>query len=77
MIIVRLLKINQFTYVLPVVSKVFEKVIHKQILGYFLSNNLLSDCLYGFRPKHSTEQAALYLYNDILHQLDLGKILYY
>ena len=35
--------------VLPVVSKVFETVIHEQLRDYFSSNNLFSGQQYGFR----------------------------
>ena len=59
---------------LPVVSKIFEKVIHRQLINYFTINQLFTDCQYGFRPKMSTEHAALHLYNEILHQLNLKKI---
>ena len=34
---------------------------------------MFTDCQYGFRPRISAEHAALHLYNDILHQLDLKK----
>ena len=58
---------------LPVISKIFEKVIHKQLLNYFTSNNMFSQCQYGFRPKHSTEHAALQLHDYIIRQLDINK----
>ena len=45
--------------VLPVVSKVFETVIHEQLSDYFLSNNFFSAQQYGFRNNSSTELAAL------------------
>ena len=43
----------------PVVSKVFETVIHEQLGDYFLSNNLFSAQQYGFRKFSSTELVAL------------------
>ena len=49
---------NRPTSVLPVVSKVFETVIHEQLSDYFLSNNLFSAQQYGFRKNSSTELAA-------------------
>ena len=42
---------------LPVVSKLFEKIIYKQILGYV--ENFLFPYLFGFREGHSTEQCLL------------------
>ena len=59
---------------LPVMSKVFEKI--KQIHIFLHIIYCRSDCQYGFRPKHSTEHAGLHLYNNTLHQLDLAEIPY-
>ena len=56
---------------LHVISKIFGKNIHKQLLMFLVENNLLAKCQYGFRRRNSTEHAALLLYNDILRQLDL------
>ena len=58
---------------LSVNSKIFKNVIHKQLLNYFTSNNMLSHCQYGFRLKHSTEHAALQLHDYIIRQLDINK----
>ena len=44
---------------LPVLSKVIEKTIAKQLAGYFEDNKLFNQNQYGFRPGHSTEHAAL------------------
>ena len=41
--------------ILPPVAKLFEKLIHKQILGYLNSNNLISNSQHGFRANHSCE----------------------
>ena len=45
--------------ILPSVSKVFERVMHDQLHEYFTQHKLYYDSQYGFRPKHSTEFAAL------------------
>ena len=55
--------------VLPVVSKVFETVIHEQLSDYFSSNNLFSAQQYGFRKNSSIELAALELIDRLLAQL--------
>ena len=49
------LEINNYRpiSVLPVISKVFENVMHTQLLEYFTENNLLSSQQYGFRPNRS------------------------
>ena len=59
---------------LPAISKVFEKIIHSQLLEYFLSNKLLYDHQYGFRPGHSTEHAILEFIDKILTDMSNDKI---
>ena len=44
---------------LPVMSKVYERVIFNQIYDYFILNSLFSTSQYGFRSKSSTEDAIL------------------
>jgi len=56
--------------ILPAISKIFEKVMHKQIYQYFSSHNLLFNSQYGFRTNHSTELAALHLCSEISKKLD-------
>ena len=59
---------------LPVISKIFESVIHEQLSEYFRANDLLCPQQYGFRKKSSTELAALELLDRVLGQLDKHKI---
>ena len=58
---------------LPSISKVFEKVVHIQLLEYMTSNKLLCIHQHGFRPKHSTETATLQFVDKILQMLDNDK----
>ena len=60
--------------VLPVISKVFETVIHEQLSECFMSNNLFCPQQYGFRKNSSTELAALELLDRVLDQIDKHKI---
>ena len=55
---------------LPAISKVFEKVVHKQLYEYMASNKLFNDNQYGFRTKHSTEYAAIDLVDKVMSQID-------
>ena len=55
-------------------SKIFERVIFDQLLGYFTNNNLLCLDQFGFRPGHSTELAALRLVDHLITQMDRCKI---
>ena len=59
---------------LPVISKMFESVIHEQLSEYFIANDLLCLQQYGFRKKSSTELAALELLDRVLGQLNKYKI---
>ena len=60
--------------VLPVISKIFETIIHEQLSEYFISNNLFCPQQYGFRKNSSTELAALELLDRVLDQMDKHKI---
>ena len=59
---------------LPAISKVLEKKIALQLSSYFEKNKLLFDNQYGFRPKHSTEHAALELIDRITNKMDTNEI---
>ena len=41
-------------------AKVFERLLHKQIEDYLNTNNLYSPVQFGFRSKHSTQDALLF-----------------
>ena len=55
---------------LSTIAKVMEKIIFTQLSSYFNENKLIFDNPYGFRPKHSTEYAALELVDRIITQMD-------
>ena len=56
--------------VLPLLSKVFEKVIYDQLYEYL--KNFLSELLCGFRKAHSTELALFRLLQKWQGELDSG-----
>ena len=60
--------------VLPVISKIFEKVICDQLNHHFVSNKLLCPQQYGFTKNSSTELAALEVIDRLLNQLNKQKI---
>ena len=45
--------------VLPLVSKIFEKIIYRQLYDYLQDNSLLNTYQSGFRSMHSTVTALL------------------
>ena len=59
---------------LPVVSKVPEGLIHKQLASYFNDHNLLCKSQSGFRRMHSTETAVTYFADEILMNMDKGLV---
>ncbi len=50
---------------LVTISKIFERVIFKQLYKFFIDNNLLYGSQYGFRVGYSTEYATLELVDRI------------
>lgn len=60
--------------ILPIVSKVFEREVFRQLYGYLSNNSLLSKFQSGFRPKHSTISALIQLCDNLLKNMDDGKL---
>jgi len=50
--------------VLPVVVKVFERLVHQQLYTYLQENSLLHSTQFGFRPGHSTQDALVSLVDE-------------
>ena len=61
--------------ILPVVSKLIEKVAHKQLYTFLSTHNILSKSQFGFRPGHSTSAALGSLTDDWLRFIDIGQII--
>ena len=57
--------------VLPIVARLFEKIIHNQLYDYVKGR--LYKYQSGFRPKHSTETAVLNALNRWFLNIDQGK----
>ena len=60
--------------ILPVISKVYEKVFYNRLYNYFSVNNLLSSSQFGFRSGASTEHALLKFSDNILKLFDQKKV---
>ena len=59
---------------LTFLSKVIEKVVAKQLVGYLHSNNLLPKFQSEFRRGYSTETAILRMLSDIYAAVDRGRV---
>ena len=60
--------------ILPVLSKIIEKAVHRQVMGFLEVNKFLSKFQFGFRPKLSTKLAATLLFDEIRQHVDEGKV---
>ena len=58
--------------VLPVFSKVLERVVYKQLYSYLEANKLLSERQFGFRQRSSTQHAVTILVDSIRQNMDRG-----
>ena len=57
---------------LPIVSKIIEKVIYDQTINFLKDRNFLYDFQSGFRKNHSTDSCLTYLNNKIVRGFDSG-----
>ena len=56
--------------ILPVVSKVFERILYTQLVEYLDAESLLSEHQFGFRCSHSTVSALLDCSNEWYCNMD-------
>ena len=59
---------------LPLLSKLFEKIIHEQTQKYLDENNIIYKYQSGLRPKHSTDTCLSLLNDKILNGMDKGML---
>ena len=59
---------------LPILSKIFEKIIAEKMMKFINKNNIFSDSQFGFRTSSSTEMTVTSIYNKLLQNLDNKKI---
>lgn len=60
--------------ILPAMSRILEKAVHKQLSMYFENNNLLSKSQFGFRKGRSTESATVLCCDTIRKAAGQGKL---
>ena len=60
--------------ILPTLSKILEKLFHKQLMNHLERNGLLFNYQFEFRAKRSTEQAVIYFLGHIRREADKGRL---
>ena len=58
--------------IIPVVAKVFERIVHDHVLASINNHNLISNCQSGFRGLHSTATALLEATDNWAYNIDSG-----
>ena len=59
--------------ILPIFSKIFEKIVHKQLSDFLFFNNILKPNQFGFRKNRSTTDAIADMTQYIYDGLDRGE----
>ena len=59
---------------LPVMSKIAERVVCTQLSRYLFDNHLLSACQYAYRRGHSTEDAVIDAVSWAVNKIDSGEL---
>ena len=60
--------------VLPVVVKVFEKLVHRQLCDYLQEHRVLHSAQSGFRPQHTTQDVLIDMIDSWRLGLDKNKL---
>ena len=58
---------------IPLISKIFEKIIYARLYNFLISKNVLYDKQFGFRKNHSTSHAVNYSVNEISKNMENKK----
>ena len=60
--------------ILPVFSKILEKLMYNRILSFINKHKLLFEYQFGFREKHGTDIALIVLLDKIMSSINDGEI---
>ena len=59
---------------LPTLSKILEKAVHNQLYYFLNENKIITSKQFGFRPKLSTNTALTHFTDNILLNMDSGRL---
>ena len=62
--------------ILNILSKIFEKLIHRRLYTYLNDNTILNENQFGFRENRSTSQAVLNYFHYVYDRLDNGELVF-
>ncbi|KAG7294925.1 hypothetical protein JYU34_022691 [Plutella xylostella] len=60
--------------ILPFLSKVLERLVHRQLSDFLVKNNLMNQYQSGFRPGHSTVTALVKITDDVRLGMENGQL---
>ena len=60
--------------ILPIISKILERLIFNRIYKFLNDNSLLSKFQSGFRPKHSTLTSLIQMCDTLYENMDNGRL---
>ena len=60
--------------VLPTLSKILEKAVHNQLYYFLDENKIITSKQFGFRPKLSTNTALTHFTDNVLMNMDSGRL---
>ena len=58
-----------------VFSKIFERYMYNHVVEFMNINNIIYKYQFGFRQRHSTQQAIITLVNKITSSIDSGDLM--
>ena len=62
--------------VLPIVSKVFEQIVHKRVYDFLISHNIIYEHQFGFQKNKSTSLAVLDIYSKLIKSIEIKSFLF-